>query len=467
MKSELCSWLIFAGLMSLSARSVCGQAGQTEITTWQQDKRAAVSLTFDDGSINQFRVAVPIMNSLGLPATFHIITGEVAGSKYHGTFVGRSTLAIIEETASVPTSEDNFFERASAIGHLGLQGTLEYHTRVGELYEGGNINEAYRLIDEAYARVRQGAFKPMTESRVTPDRADVLTWDELSALARQGYEISSHTVTHPYLAVLDEANLVYELEKSREDILDHLGPKHRFTIECPYGTEDERVIKYALARYPASRNRLPEPYLEEINRGSDTDPRTSSKEYVQWQRGVLTKTPMTLMKSWIDTIAAHDNMWLVLVFHGVDGIGWEPKTGAELNEYFSYIKSKEDQVCVATFQDVTKYMRERKHSRVRTSRKGDVLEVALRHDLQEGIYNLPLTLKTYVPNEWSAVELRQGNQAERLPVGRDKQGSYALYQALPNAKPVTLAEAGRQIPAARPKAGEQASLSNSCREKLH
>jgi hypothetical protein len=55
----------------------------------------------------------------GFPATFFIITGNISGSHYHGTFVGRPTNAIIEETTSVPTNKDNFFERASAIGFLG------------------------------------------------------------------------------------------------------------------------------------------------------------------------------------------------------------------------------------------------------------------------------------------------------------------------------------------------------------
>ena len=35
--------------------------------------------------------------------------------------------------------------------------------------------------------------------------------------------------------------------------------------------------------------------------------------------------------------------------------------GAELKEYFGYIKSQEDKLWVATFQDVAKYMRERMH----------------------------------------------------------------------------------------------------------
>ena len=132
-----------------------GQVGKTEITKWQGGKNGAVSLTYDDGSINQFRVAVPIMDNFGLPATFFIITGDIPGSRYHGTFVGRPTKAIIAETANIPTDKDNFFERASAIGFLGYKETVEYHTRAGELYdEGKNAEQAYRVLDEGYQKVR-------------------------------------------------------------------------------------------------------------------------------------------------------------------------------------------------------------------------------------------------------------------------------------------------------------------------
>ena len=150
---------IAVGAMILCSSLALGQIGRTEITKWQHGKRGAVSLTYDDGTINQFRVAVPIMDSFGFPATFFIITGNIPGSQYHGTFIGRPTKTIIAEAAKIPTNKDNFFERASAIGYLGYQGTLDYHTRAGELYdEGKNVEQAYRLLDEAYAKLRQGRF---------------------------------------------------------------------------------------------------------------------------------------------------------------------------------------------------------------------------------------------------------------------------------------------------------------------
>ena len=41
--------------------------GQTEITKWKYGKRGAVSITYDDGNINQFKNAMPVMDRLGLP----------------------------------------------------------------------------------------------------------------------------------------------------------------------------------------------------------------------------------------------------------------------------------------------------------------------------------------------------------------------------------------------------------------
>jgi|SRR5579871_262298 len=411
------------------------QIGHTEIAKWQYGKSGAVSITLDDGSLNQFRVAAPIFDSLGLPATFFIITGEVPGAQYHGTFVGRPVQEIIDETARVPTNRDNFFERASAIGFLGLQGTLAFHTQAGSIYdEQHDLAKACQIIDEAYAKARQGAFPPRGERN--PPGSHV-TWDELRELAKRGHEIASHTVTHPRLAALDDANLIYELERSREEILHQLGFKHTFSVECPYGTENQRAVHLALERYPLARNWMPDSFVEDLDRASRRDPASSEKEYVRWQRGPITATPMSLMKEWVDTTAGHDNIWLVLVFHGVDGIGWQPRTHEDLSEYLGYIQSKEDRLWVATFQDAAKYMRERMHAAVRSYEQGNAISVVLQDDLKELSYDLPLTLRTTVPADWQAVEVRQGERVTRRKVA----GSSVTYQAVPNAETISLAPA--------------------------
>jgi peptidoglycan/xylan/chitin deacetylase (PgdA/CDA1 family) len=397
---------------------------QTEITKWKGDKKAAISLTFDDGSPNQFSVALPMLNKLKIPATFFIITGDVGGSTYHGKFIGRPAEDIIKGTADTPTNKDNFFERASAIGFLGYKGTLSYHTNAGILYEDGKIEEAYKLIDSAYKKVRNGEFERAGNSTRQPH----LTWEAVRKYASQGHEFASHTVTHPKLAVLDEANMLYELEKSKEELKNKLGDKYTFSAEGPYGTEDERVMSYAYKIYPALRNRMPEPYLGELNRASKVQPGTIDKEYVQWQRGAVIKTSLPLMKSWVDTVEAHNNNWLVLVFHGVDGKGWEALPGSLLQEYFNYIKQHENKSWIATFGDVAKYMHERMNAKVDSKTEGNKIVVELTHTLDKTMYNHPLTLRTKVPSSWKKARIKQGAEDEEVAV----KNGFVLYNLLPN-----------------------------------
>jgi peptidoglycan/xylan/chitin deacetylase (PgdA/CDA1 family) len=406
--------------------------GHTEITKWQYGRNGAVSITYDDGSINQFLKAVPVMNNLNFPGTFFINTGSVPGSKYKGRFIGRPVKSIIEEAKTIPTGKANVYERASAARYLGYRGTSEYFTKAGAQIDAGRYDEAYKIIDELYSKVNNGDFKPDTATSRVRSSENVLTWDMIKTYVSQGHEFASHMVTHPYMAALDEVNIMYELEKSREEILNQLGPKYTFSAECPYGTEDERAMEYAHRVYPALRNRMPEKFLLELNRPSRKSPVSNSMEYVQWQRGATTKTPMPMMKAWVDTTAARENIWLVLVIHGVEGIGWEALTSQSIDEYFSYIKSKENDLWVATFADATKYMRERMNAEVKTSDSKGKIIVSLTHPLDKSMYDLPVTLKTYVSPDWKEVVVKQGNETKKIRTQLKGKETYVLYQAVPN-----------------------------------
>ncbi len=406
--------------------------GHTTVSKWQGNKKSAVSITYDDGIITQFTVARPIMNKLNLPATFFILTGKINGSE-KGKFLGRPKDQIIEETALIKTNADNFFERASLIGHTGSSEGLTAHSDAGSLFESGKIPEAYQTLDEAFEKLRNGSLKNIDEVVYHDNPQDTTSWEDLRKYADEGHEIASHSITHPRMAVLDEANLLYELEQSKADIYKNLGEKYTFSAECPYGTENERVMEYARSVYPALRNRMPEDWLDELNRSSDQDPEASENEYVQWQRGPLTNTSMDVMKSWIDKCLTNDHIWLVLVFHGVDNFGWEPKTAQELETYFSYIKEKEDDLWVATFADVTKYIRERKHIAISSKVEDKAIVLTLSYDLDTTLYDVPLTFKTYVPRSWKAAKVVKGEKeiASDLEISKDDQGCYIIYKASP------------------------------------
>lgn len=82
----------------------------------------------------------------------------------------------------------------------------------------------------------------------TPDAGELrsLCWAELRRLAGDGWEIGSHTRTHPRLTQLTDGSLIEELERSREEIASAVGLPCR-TIAYPYGDADERVADHARA----------------------------------------------------------------------------------------------------------------------------------------------------------------------------------------------------------------------------
>jgi peptidoglycan/xylan/chitin deacetylase (PgdA/CDA1 family) len=416
----------------LSTSFCKAQTGATTVTEWQYGRAGAVSITYDDASRHQFTRALPLMQRLKLPATFFVITGPITGSQYQGKFVGRPVQDIIKESATKPTDDDNFLERCSAAGYLGYQGTISYHTRAGSLYSSGRKAQAFHLMDSLYAKVRAGDFAAGYEP--CPEYKEALgsSWDDLRKDAADGYEIASHSITHATMPGLDAANITYELEKSKEEIKNQLGEKYTFSAEVPYGYEDDRVMQIAYTIYPALRNRMPEPFLKEIDRASKELPHPTNKDYVQWQRGPLHATPLSLMESWVDTACNSRDTWLVLVFHGIDSLGWEWTPIPKLEEYFGYIKAREDRLWIATFGDVTKYMREREVASIDYQFGNGQISVDLSHRLKRTFYDLPLTLKTYVPGDWKKATVTQGTVAQQVAVQHDDKGTFVLYQSTPN-----------------------------------
>jgi peptidoglycan/xylan/chitin deacetylase (PgdA/CDA1 family) len=418
---------------------------QTQVLKWQDGKEGCVTLTYDDGSANQFRIAVPLMNERGLPATFFVNTGNIPGAKYKPTFVGRPLQEIIRECEAVPTDKNNFFERCSALRYLAQvrddpQAKGFSDATVGEMIEQGKAEEAFSTVDKFMRRLRESGHEYKVETTAyQANKSCELTWNQLRTLAGQGYEIANHTISHPYLPVLDKANILYEVEKCREDILSHLGPMHTYSIECPYGIEDARVLAMVNPLFPFVRNGIADKFIREILRGDPSEPTSAGKEYVQWQRGPLANTPIAEMEGWIEK-TINKNAWLLLVFHGIEGVGWEALSKETIAVYFDYIKDRNAHLWTATFQDAFKYVRERMNAKMEFISNPDSITVFLSHGLDRRIYNLPLTLQTVVPAAWKRADLQQGARKTNLIVQRRGEIAFVQYRAVPNSAKIILSK---------------------------
>jgi peptidoglycan/xylan/chitin deacetylase (PgdA/CDA1 family) len=80
----------------------------------------------------------------------------------------------------------------------------------------------------------------------SPDAHELrcMSWDALGRLTEHGWEIGSHTHTHPHLGRLSDHELREELHESREEVSRHLGrPCH--AVAYPYGEVDPRIAAAA------------------------------------------------------------------------------------------------------------------------------------------------------------------------------------------------------------------------------
>jgi peptidoglycan/xylan/chitin deacetylase (PgdA/CDA1 family) len=82
----------------------------------------------------------------------------------------------------------------------------------------------------------------------TPDERELtpMTWGQLGELRDEGWEVGSHTCSHPRLTEVDDERLRTELEKSRAACAEALGGPSD-TIAYPYGDVDDRVVAAAAA----------------------------------------------------------------------------------------------------------------------------------------------------------------------------------------------------------------------------
>jgi len=124
---------------------------------------------------------------------------------------------------------------------------------------------------------------------------------QIVALRGAGWEIMSHTVTHPHLAWISDERIDNELMRSKEE-LEHLGvPVHNLVY--PYNNNDETVRTIA-ARYYRS------------GRGGETAINAGVPDPF-FLKSVRIEHDLPLMKSYIDRAFA-ERSWLIFYHHEID-----------------------------------------------------------------------------------------------------------------------------------------------------
>ncbi len=195
-------------------------------------RRPLAAVTFDDGYRDNFRFAAPILDEVGIKATFFVIT-DLVGEQQPPWYdrLGRAVLAFGQQptTTAVPAA----FGKVEHFGnsHRGRADSTLPRYVVGRAKM---LTPAHRrqLIERLTAQAGNETFSSMDD--LIMDRG------QLRELADSGHEIGSHSATHEILPRLDEVSLDAEVAGSRRALESVLGrPVRSFCY--PNGDVDERV----------------------------------------------------------------------------------------------------------------------------------------------------------------------------------------------------------------------------------
>lgn len=171
----------------------------------------ALAITFDDGYADNHDVAMPILQRHSLSATFYIATGFLDGGRmFNDTVieaVRRSSHAQLDlaglglDCAQTLALGDAAQRRATI---RTLLAALKYR----------QPEERLRLVQSVAERA--GAQLPHDL---------MMRSEQVQALRRGGMTVGAHTVSHPILAVLDEAAARQQIDDSRRQLQQLLGER--------------------------------------------------------------------------------------------------------------------------------------------------------------------------------------------------------------------------------------------------
>lgn len=149
---------------------------------------------------------------------------------WHGATFSQAVLDPPAQRTLVVTFDDGFLSvaehAAPILGALGIPATV--------------------FAPTAFMHTRQPLRWPGIEQWQGTDFAgelECMCWNDLARLVDLGWEVGSHTRTHPRLTQLDDQRLVDELGRSRDECAERL--RSCDSIAYPYGDVDERVAGFA------------------------------------------------------------------------------------------------------------------------------------------------------------------------------------------------------------------------------
>lgn len=252
---------------------------------------------------------------------------------------------------------------------------------------------------------------------------------------RGRFEYGSHSKTHPNTPPSNDAERQAEIVTSQKELREMFPMQKILTLTLYNGVNYEGAnMELAKSTYQAIRGGV---------RGYNSLLPTDDELYPLKVQGVLDSETVQNMNSWVD-VAVEKRQWLIEMWHAIkdyDPDSYAPPTAAVASEHLKYIgdKQKEGLLWVATFNEAVQYVKERRQAKVMDNGlEASPRKVSLTDDLDDNLFDYPLTLCSEVPVEWQYVQVVQGANVQQIASIEKSGKRYVYYNAVPDRGDITL-----------------------------
>lgn len=192
-------------------------------------ERPLLSITFDDGQVDNVEYAAAVLAELGVTATFYLPTDFIGGTK----LLWHDEVAFAWRSQQL-TSAD----RQEVLRQAGLTSPTG-HEAIGA----ARLLALLKQLPAASRATLVGWLTAKADGG-TPDWARLMSWDDARALAGAGHEIGSHCRSHELLPQLSVIEQAHELQGSSAVIADAaaLGKTPR-SVCYPNGDSDAETLR--------------------------------------------------------------------------------------------------------------------------------------------------------------------------------------------------------------------------------
>ena len=197
--------------------------------------QATATICFDDGYLDNYTHALPILEKYGCKASFYVVTACIDFNQM--TWTHQLDYRFLNTNRKQVDIQFDFLPSELRVKTLATrEDRIAYCKRLKPAIK--NLRNLQR------AKVCDHICDTLDDVQM-PEL--MMTWNQLAELIQLGHRVGSHSVSHPMLASIEDSEeLALELSVSAMRIEEKLGhfPK---TISYPIGSFNDQVVEQAIA----------------------------------------------------------------------------------------------------------------------------------------------------------------------------------------------------------------------------